>query len=256
MDITGYSTDFVVDSTFPVGLKRFVLRQQERWPGLYLDGEPSSSIQLADWQPPVAVGEEYSEIITFSSGEAMESFWEENGYTLNAEGEVRSPSSTPTVRTRCWPGKYGRWSAPRRNPHNPWRVSGCCCPSTSPSAWSRRTIPRQMPSRGRSFGTSSYRSVLTVVSGRRQGASGPQFSPPGDTPPPKRFRESCNHGDLDQSFQLGSSSPDASSRSTTQPGPCPTRLGRAPRTWSGAAPCRTRFSPTFEARITEPRPGM
>lgn len=87
MDITGYSTDFVVDSTFPVGLKRFVLRQQERWPGLYLYGEPSSSIQLADWQPPVAVGEDYSEIITFSSGEAMESFWEENGYTLNAEGE-------------------------------------------------------------------------------------------------------------------------------------------------------------------------
>ena len=55
MDITGYSTDFIVDSTFPVGLKRFVLRQQERWPGLYLYGEPSDVRLLVAQTPRLTV---------------------------------------------------------------------------------------------------------------------------------------------------------------------------------------------------------
>lgn len=40
MDLTGYSTDSVVDVSFPEGMRRFVRLGQQRWPGMFLYGEP------------------------------------------------------------------------------------------------------------------------------------------------------------------------------------------------------------------------
>jgi len=89
MDITGHSTDFVVDSSFPAAMRRFVRRRHQRVPGLFLYGEPLTADALANWGLPEADEEEddYSGIVTFSAGQEMEDFWEENGYALDASGE-------------------------------------------------------------------------------------------------------------------------------------------------------------------------
>ena len=87
MEITGYSTDFVVDSSFSTCTRSFIARQLERWPNLLLCGEPMDAARLPEWVATVTPGEKYSEILTFSSGPAMEDFWEENGYALNSSGE-------------------------------------------------------------------------------------------------------------------------------------------------------------------------
>lgn len=87
MDITGYSTDYIVDMSFPEAMRRFVRRGQQRWAGLFLYGEPVGTEALMDWSLPEAEGDDYSGIVTFSSGHEMEAFWEENGYALDASGQ-------------------------------------------------------------------------------------------------------------------------------------------------------------------------
>ncbi|TLS45924.1 hypothetical protein FE633_12260 [Streptomyces montanus] len=88
MDLTGHATDFVVDSTFPVAMRRFVRRRHVWWPGLFLQGEPLVSGALAaDWCLPEVGDDDCSGIVTFSSGQEMEDFWEEYGYALDASGE-------------------------------------------------------------------------------------------------------------------------------------------------------------------------
>ncbi|WP_234543295.1 hypothetical protein [Streptomyces shenzhenensis] len=80
MDLTGHSTDFTVDASFPDAMRRFVARARRRWPQLLLSGEPVA--QEADWRLPESA-DDYSGIVTFSSGQEMEDFWEENGYALD-----------------------------------------------------------------------------------------------------------------------------------------------------------------------------
>lgn len=86
MDLTGHATDFVVDSAFPEAMKRFVRSAQQRWPGLYMCGERLEPGAVADWQLPEPSGD-YSEIVTFSAGQEMEDFWQENGYALDSTGQ-------------------------------------------------------------------------------------------------------------------------------------------------------------------------
>ncbi|MEU3740555.1 hypothetical protein AB0E78_26265 [Streptomyces sp. NPDC032198] len=87
MDITGHSSDFIVDMTFPVAVRQFVARRRQQWPGLFLRGEPVGA-SSADWELPAAdAGDDYPDIITFSSGQEMEDFWGANGYALDGTGE-------------------------------------------------------------------------------------------------------------------------------------------------------------------------
>ncbi|MEV8604823.1 hypothetical protein AB0465_33675 [Streptomyces griseoviridis] len=83
MDLTGHSTDYIVDASFPEAMRGFVRRGQLRWPGLYVYGEPLA----ADWRLPEVADDDYAGIVTFSSGQEMEDFWEENGYALDASGQ-------------------------------------------------------------------------------------------------------------------------------------------------------------------------
>ncbi|GAA3086946.1 hypothetical protein ACFQ0X_17955 [Streptomyces rectiviolaceus] len=88
MEITGHSSDFIADTAFPAAVKQFVMRQQQRWPGLFLYGEPAGAESLADWKlPDDDDDDDYSGIVTFSAGQEMEDFWEENGYALDDAGE-------------------------------------------------------------------------------------------------------------------------------------------------------------------------
>lgn len=87
MELTGYSTDFVVGSGFTDTARAFIAAQASRWPGLHLDGEPASADSATLWSPKEDPDDEYPEILTFSSGPAMEAFWEDHGYTLNSDGE-------------------------------------------------------------------------------------------------------------------------------------------------------------------------
>ncbi|MER6269752.1 hypothetical protein ACFY0B_30395 [Streptomyces sp. NPDC001797] len=84
MDLTGHSTDFTVDASLPDAMRRFVACAQRRWPQLLLSGEPAA--QKADWRLPEP-DDDYSGIVTFSSGPEMEDFWEENGYALDDSGQ-------------------------------------------------------------------------------------------------------------------------------------------------------------------------
>ncbi|MFF4748483.1 hypothetical protein ACWD5R_01205 [Streptomyces sp. NPDC002514] len=84
MDLTGHSTDFTADMSFPEAMRRFVARAQRRWPHLLLSGEPS--VQAADWWLPEP-DDDCSGIVTFSSGSEMEDFWDENGYALDVSGQ-------------------------------------------------------------------------------------------------------------------------------------------------------------------------
>ncbi|MFH8487951.1 hypothetical protein [Streptomyces longisporoflavus] len=88
MEITGHSSDFIVDTSFATAMKQFVARQHRHWPGLFLYGEPVDAESSADWNlPEVDEDDEYSGIVTFSSGQKMEDFWEENGYALDSDDE-------------------------------------------------------------------------------------------------------------------------------------------------------------------------
>ncbi|WP_405647136.1 hypothetical protein [Streptomyces sp. NBC_00019] len=87
MDLTGHSTDFIVDASFPEAMRRFVRRGQQRWPCLFLYGEPLSPGAATDWRLPEAADDDYSGIVTFSSGQQMEDFWENNGYALDSSGQ-------------------------------------------------------------------------------------------------------------------------------------------------------------------------
>ncbi|MER6226957.1 hypothetical protein ABT189_41490 [Streptomyces sp900105755] len=84
MDLTGHSTDFTVDASLPDAMRRFVARARRRWPRLLLSGEPAA--QETDWRLPEP-DDDYSGIVTFSSGPEMEDFWEENGYALDDSGQ-------------------------------------------------------------------------------------------------------------------------------------------------------------------------
>ncbi|MGA5337440.1 hypothetical protein ACPCSG_33310 [Streptomyces cellulosae] len=75
-----------MDSALPEAMNRFVRSEQQRWPGLYVCGERLEPGAVADWQLPEPSGD-YSEIITFSAGQAMEDFRQENGYALDSTGQ-------------------------------------------------------------------------------------------------------------------------------------------------------------------------
>jgi hypothetical protein len=87
MELTGHSTDFTADSSFPEAMRRFVTRARERWPRLLVSGEPQG--RAAPWRLPEPDGDDdgYSKIVTFSAGPEMEDFWEEHGYALDGSGE-------------------------------------------------------------------------------------------------------------------------------------------------------------------------
>jgi hypothetical protein len=87
MDLTGHSTDFIVDASFPQAMRRLVRRGQRRWPGLFLYGEPLPPGAATDWHLPEVADGHYSGIVTFSSGQQMEDFWENRGYALDSSGE-------------------------------------------------------------------------------------------------------------------------------------------------------------------------
>ena len=87
MEISGFSTDFVIDSSFEERVVRFVQAQRDRWPSLQFCGAPAAESLNADWRPNVDPEEKYPEILTFSGGAAMEEFWEEHGYALDENGE-------------------------------------------------------------------------------------------------------------------------------------------------------------------------
>ncbi|MFI2188615.1 hypothetical protein [Streptomyces sioyaensis] len=87
MDITGYSNDFITDQSFLAAMKRFTLRQAQRWPGLFLDGERVTAESIRDWELPENPEDDYSNIVTFSESQNMEDFWEDRGYALNDHGE-------------------------------------------------------------------------------------------------------------------------------------------------------------------------
>lgn len=87
MEISGFSTDFVIDASFEECVVRFVRAQRERWSGLYFCGEPAADTLDSGWRPNVDPDEKYPEILTFSSGATMEEFWEEHGYALDERGE-------------------------------------------------------------------------------------------------------------------------------------------------------------------------
>jgi hypothetical protein len=87
LEITGFSTDFIVDRSFPERVRRFADGLRTRWPGLYVNGKPAGEIPDAQWEPSFKPDQEESEIVTFSSGPEMEEFWEVNGYALNESGE-------------------------------------------------------------------------------------------------------------------------------------------------------------------------
>ncbi|POX55405.1 hypothetical protein C3489_10150 [Streptomyces sp. Ru71] len=86
MDLTGHATDFVVDTSFPDAMPRFVELSLRRWPGLYLCGRPFTADDLAGWRLPES-DDEYSAIVTFAAGQEMEDSWEDNGYALDASGQ-------------------------------------------------------------------------------------------------------------------------------------------------------------------------
>lgn len=87
MEITGFSNDFIVDRSFPERVDRFIDGLRARWPGLYINGMPEAEARGTQWIPEFNAAQGESEIITFSSGLAMEEFWEVNGYALDATGE-------------------------------------------------------------------------------------------------------------------------------------------------------------------------
>ncbi|MFC8715851.1 hypothetical protein [Kitasatospora sp. NPDC057198] len=87
MEISGFSTDFTVDSSFPERVARFVRAQRGRWPSLYFCGAPAAESLDADWRPDADPGQEHPEILTFSGGPVMEEFWEEHGYALDGSGQ-------------------------------------------------------------------------------------------------------------------------------------------------------------------------
>ncbi|MGB8940986.1 MAG: hypothetical protein WCD21_12230 [Streptomyces sp.] len=116
MDITGHSSDFIVDMTFPVAVQQFVARRRQRWPGLFLCGEPVAAAS-ADWELPAAdAGDDHPDIVTFSSGQEMEDFWDANGYALDGTGE--GPFSV-FYRLHAQPLRAGRVTGVQCADHEP-----------------------------------------------------------------------------------------------------------------------------------------
>jgi hypothetical protein len=89
MELTGFSNDFVCDSSgFPGAMREFIGRQVARWPGLLLNEEAFGEAELAAWSLPDTRGEKYPDILTFCRDQDMNAFWDENGYALEpASGE-------------------------------------------------------------------------------------------------------------------------------------------------------------------------
>ncbi|MFJ2818361.1 hypothetical protein [Streptomyces sp. NPDC087294] len=87
MDLTGHATDYLVDATFPEAMSRFVDHGRRRWPDAHVNGRPLPPQPARPWHLPEPEGDGYPDIVTFSSGQEMEDFWEENGYALDAAGE-------------------------------------------------------------------------------------------------------------------------------------------------------------------------
>ncbi|MFE0100182.1 hypothetical protein [Streptomyces sp. NPDC059009] len=114
MDITGHSTDFIVDLSLPAAMRRFALRSQLRWPGLFLDGEAAGPAPaLESWNlPENSPDDTVPGLVSFSSGQDMEDFWEENGYALDEAGE----------------GPYSVFYRMRSQPLRADEVSGVRCP--------------------------------------------------------------------------------------------------------------------------------
>lgn len=86
MEPTGHATDFVVGTSFPDAMARFVRLSQRRWPGLFLCGRPLAADGTAGWRLPES-DDAYADILTFSAGQEMEDWWEDNGYALDPSGE-------------------------------------------------------------------------------------------------------------------------------------------------------------------------
>lgn len=85
--ISGYDTPFVCATEFPSRVKDFIGIQVRHWPGLLLDDEPLDAATMAAWTLPETEGQTESEALTFCRDAAMDEFWEENGYALDAGGE-------------------------------------------------------------------------------------------------------------------------------------------------------------------------
>lgn len=91
MDITGHATDYVMDTAFPATMSHFVHRARQRWPDLHIDGSPAAPVTpapLTSWTlPPRAPDDALPGLVSFSSGQEMEDFWEEHGYALDPTGQ-------------------------------------------------------------------------------------------------------------------------------------------------------------------------
>ncbi|WP_346135982.1 hypothetical protein [Streptomyces carpaticus] len=87
MEPTGAQTVFVAGGDFPARVRVFIGRQLDRWPGLLLDEERFDRGMLGRWELPESPEDPYPECVTFCRDDAMNAFWEENGYDLDASGE-------------------------------------------------------------------------------------------------------------------------------------------------------------------------
>lgn len=88
LDVTGYSTDFIVGAEFVYAVRRFIATQLGRWPGLLVDGVPASGRSAAHWSPEQGQGaDDNPSIVGFARDPEMEQFWEDNGYALDERGE-------------------------------------------------------------------------------------------------------------------------------------------------------------------------
>ncbi|MFI2430299.1 hypothetical protein [Streptomyces sp. NPDC018693] len=87
MELTGYATDFIVDTSLPSAMVRFVRSARRRWPGLYVDGEFLTNEAWQTWEMNLPKDDVTPAAVTFTSGQEMEDFWEENGYALDGSGQ-------------------------------------------------------------------------------------------------------------------------------------------------------------------------
>jgi hypothetical protein len=102
VEITGFGTDFVIDSSFRSRVVHFIRSQRERWPSLYFNGTPAADSFGDQWILKADPEADSADILTFSSGPEMEEFWEERGYDLNENGE--GPFSLLYRFRRSWIG--------------------------------------------------------------------------------------------------------------------------------------------------------
>jgi hypothetical protein len=115
----------------------FVRRRHQRWPGLFLDGEPLTSGALADWR--LAEDDDFSGIVTISSGQEMEDFWEDNGYALDASGQgpyaVFYRLHAQPLHATTVSGGVSRDGRPVQSEDlRPWRIRLCAANGTRPGS--------------------------------------------------------------------------------------------------------------------------